>query len=71
MGTMIMYYNLAMAAENDEIQATLNKVDRFLAITPCAWSSFMGILSDEQKVTLFDDFKNAPMKYTFGEGSDD
>ena len=71
MGTMMMYYNLAMAAENDEIQATLNKVDRFLSITACAWPNFMARLSDDKKVALNKSFKNPPKPYTFGEGADD
>lgn len=41
MGTMLMYYDLAMAGEDAELAKTINKVNRFLAITPCAWSNFM------------------------------
>ena len=38
MGTMQMYYLLAMASEDDALYATTSKVDKFLAITPCAYA---------------------------------
>ena len=47
MGTMLMYYSLAMAGQDDSLAKTFNKIDRFLAITPCAWSNVMAGLTEE------------------------
>ena len=39
MGTMQMYSLLGHAAEDAELQKTVDKVDKFLSMTPCAWSA--------------------------------
>ena len=42
LGTRQMFYLMGMAAENEVARATVNKVDKFLALTVCPWSGNSG-----------------------------
>ena len=56
MGTMQMYHALATSGSDMEVAKALNKVDKFLAVTPCAWSDFANKLTGEDKSEFVNDY---------------
>ena len=78
MGTMQMYALLGHAAEYAALQKTVDKVDKFLSITPCAWSSTElklgpGATLEERRAAAVKDAKKVRdlgVRYILGEGSD-
>ena len=42
LGTRQMFYLMGMAGENSDARDTVNKVDKFLALTVCPWSGNSG-----------------------------
>lgn len=72
MGSMQMYYNMAMAAEDNNLARTIYKVDRFLSVAPCAWlDKFNPATATPEDVQLYLDFYDSyNLPYMYGEGSD-
>ena len=69
MGTMLMYYSLAMAGQDERLARTFNRIDRFLSITPCAWSNFMQSVDESMQEIILDNINNYEKPFTFGVGS--
>ena len=70
-----MYYALGMAPDYTALQPTLDKIDKFLSVTPCAWSSFLQKDTDEATEEtinrFFTNMEEVTSPYVFGEGSDE
>lgn len=68
-----MYYNLATAAEDDALFETTKKVEKFLAITPCAYTARPPEVTMEgmrEYLLATDDIlEENDMNFIFGEGT--
>jgi poly(3-hydroxyalkanoate) synthetase len=74
MGTMQFYHALATSSNNMEVAKALNKVDKFLAVTPCSYINFANKTTGEDKIQYVNDFmammeEHGQLFYK-GEGSD-
>ena len=76
MGTMQMYALLGSAAEDPKLQATLNKVDKFLSMTACPWAispAGEGAPIETRRAVAEGTaamFGGSGYEYFFGEGAD-